>query len=111
VSQRKDEIKWRETRIAMTNNVVFYDAGFRECWNVEYVHGEEIIRQLDLVMLELEKELKGYKAYLRRGQSSISHVSTSVEFGIVLNLELRTTEDNLIGSDNGFTPTELINIT
>jgi hypothetical protein len=48
--------------------------------------------------------------YLRRGQSSISHVSTSVEFGIVLNLELRTTEDNLIGSDNGFTPTELINI-
>jgi hypothetical protein len=30
--------------------------------------------------LELEKEFKGYKAYWRRGQSPISHVSTSVEF-------------------------------
>ena len=30
VIQRKDEIKWWETRIAMPNDEVFYDAGFAE---------------------------------------------------------------------------------
>jgi hypothetical protein len=74
--QCKDKIKWRGTRIAMPDNDVVYDAGFRECWNVEYMYGEEIIRQLDVAILELEKEFKGYKAYWRRGQSPISHVST-----------------------------------
>jgi hypothetical protein len=39
VSQRKDEIKWWETRIAMPNDEVFYDAGFAERQNVEYMHG------------------------------------------------------------------------
>jgi hypothetical protein len=109
--QCKDKIKWRGTRIAMPNNDVVYEAGFRECWNVEYMYGEKIIRQLDVAILELEKEFKDYKAYWRRGQLPISHVSTSVEFRIVLSLELRTTEDNLTGSDDRFTRTELTIIT